>query len=168
MSKDCRRVISMLIDAWYTIHLYVHHYTLQWCHNGRDGISNHQLHDCLLSHLFRRRSQETPKLRVTGLCAGNSPVTGEFPTKRASNVENVSIWWRHHDNNHTTPMALKLIARVILVCYSCQCLRFISSVLGPLFFVTFVLTVYFVLVNMFLGILGIAFFEVNKYPVFVF
>ena len=23
-------------------------------------------------------------------------VTGEFPTQRASNAENVSIWWRHH------------------------------------------------------------------------
>ena len=37
------------------------------------------------------------KLRVTGLCAGNSPVTGEFPAQMASNAENVSIWWRHHD-----------------------------------------------------------------------
>ena len=36
------------------------------------------------------------KLRVTGLCVRNSPVTGEFPTQRASNAENVSIWWRHH------------------------------------------------------------------------
>ena len=27
---------------------------------------------------------------------GNSPRTGEFPTQRASNEENVSIWWRHH------------------------------------------------------------------------
>ena len=26
---------------------------------------------------------------------GNSPVTGEFPTQRASNAENVSIWWCH-------------------------------------------------------------------------
>ena len=29
-------------------------------------------------------------------CAGNSPVTGEIPAQRASNAENVSIWWRHH------------------------------------------------------------------------
>ena len=33
--------------------------------------------------------------RVSGLCAGNSPVTGDFPAQRASNAENVSIWWRH-------------------------------------------------------------------------
>ena len=36
------------------------------------------------------------KLRVTGLCEGNSPVTGEFPAQKTSNAENVSIWWRHH------------------------------------------------------------------------
>ena len=43
------------------------------------------------------KSKKTSKLRVTGLCAGNSPVTGEFPAQRASNAENVSIWWRHHE-----------------------------------------------------------------------
>ena len=31
---------------------------------------------------------KTSKLRVTGLCEGNSPVTGEFPAQRASNAEN--------------------------------------------------------------------------------
>ena len=29
----------------------------------------------------------------------NSLVTGEFPTQRVSNAENVSIWWRHHVKN---------------------------------------------------------------------
>ena len=71
--------------------------TLQWRHNGRDSVSNHQPHDCLLNRLFRRRSKKTSKLRVTGLCDGNSPGTGEFPAQRASHAENVSIWWRHHD-----------------------------------------------------------------------
>ena len=47
---------------------------LHWRHNGCDGISNHQPHHCLLSRLFRCRSNKTSKLRVTGLCAGNSPV----------------------------------------------------------------------------------------------
>ena len=45
---------------------------LQWHHNGRDSVLNHQLHDCLLNHLFN---------------AG----------RMASNAENVSIWCRHHD-----------------------------------------------------------------------
>ena len=44
-----------------------------------------------------RRSKKTPKLRVTGLCAGNSPVTGEFAAQMASNAESVSSWWRHHE-----------------------------------------------------------------------
>ena len=70
--------------------------SLPWGHNERDGVSNHQPHDCLFNHLFRFRSKETSKLRVTGLCEGNSPGTGEFPAQRASNAENVSIWWRHH------------------------------------------------------------------------
>ena len=71
-------------------------YALQWRHNGRHSGSNHQPHDCFLSRLFRRRSKKTWKLRGTGLCAGNSPGTGEFPAQMASNAENVSIWWRHH------------------------------------------------------------------------
>ena len=33
----------------------------------------------------------------TGLFDGNSVVTGEFPAQRASNMKNVSIWWRHHE-----------------------------------------------------------------------
>ena len=60
--------------------------TLQWRHNECDGVLN-QPHDCLLNGLFRRRSKKTSKLRVTGLCAGNSPVTGEFPAQMACNVE---------------------------------------------------------------------------------
>ena len=70
-------------------------FPLRWRHNGRDSVSNHQPHDCLLSRLFRRRSKKTSKLRVTGLCSGNSPGTGEFPAQMASYAENVSIWWRH-------------------------------------------------------------------------
>ena len=65
---------------------------LQRRHNERDGVSNHRRPDCLLIRLFRRRSKKTSKLRVTGLCEGNSPVTGEFPAQRASNAENVFIW----------------------------------------------------------------------------
>ena len=74
----------------------IHSITL-WRHNERHGISNHQPHDCLLNCLFRRRSKKTSNLHVTGLCEGNSLVTGEFPTQRASNTENISIWWCHHD-----------------------------------------------------------------------
>ena len=84
-----------LTFRWYLISQ-IDIYSLQWRHNERDGVSNHQLHDCLLNRLFRRRSKKTSNLRVSGLCMGNSPVTGEFPAQMASYAENVSIWWRHH------------------------------------------------------------------------
>ena len=69
---------------------------LKWRHNERDGVSNHRRLDCLLSCLFRRRSKKISKLCVTGLCEGNPPVTGGFPSQRSSNAKNVSICWRHH------------------------------------------------------------------------
>ena len=54
---------------------------LHWRHNDHDGVSNHQLHGCLLNRLFRRRSKKTSKLRVTGLCVGNSPGPVNSPHK---------------------------------------------------------------------------------------
>ena len=69
---------------------------LHWRHNEPDGVSNHQPHDCLLNLVFRHRSNKTSEPRVTGLCAGNSPVTCEFPAQRIGNSENLSIRWRHH------------------------------------------------------------------------
>ena len=47
----------------------------------QDGVSNHQPHGCLLNRLFRRRSKKTSKLRVTGLCVGNSPGPVNSPHK---------------------------------------------------------------------------------------
>ena len=70
-----------------------------WGHDeliGTIASQKQQPHHCLLNRLFGCRSKKTSKLRVTGLCAGNSPGTGEFPAQMASNAENVSIWWRHH------------------------------------------------------------------------
>ena len=48
-------------------------HSLQWRHNGRDGVSNHQPDDYSLKRLFRCRSKKTSKLRVTGLWAENFP-----------------------------------------------------------------------------------------------
>ena len=56
-------------------------FILQWRHSGHDGVSNHQLHGCLLNRLFRRRLKKTSKLRVAGLCVGNSPGPVSSPHK---------------------------------------------------------------------------------------
>ena len=94
-------IFDLPYRVWLTYCLHVMPYgnPLRWRQNGRDSVSNHQTHDCLLNRLFRRRSKKTSKLRVTGLCAGNSPGTDEFPAQMASNAENVSIWWRHHGHS---------------------------------------------------------------------
>ena len=91
--------------------------TLQWRHNVRNGVSNHQPHDCLLNRLFWRRSKKISKLRVTGLCVGNSPVTGEFPAQRASNAGNVSVWWRHHE---ISLLGERCISYVVSICNQWQ------------------------------------------------
>ena len=48
------------------------------------------------STVYPGADQKKIKAPVTGLCAGNSLVAGEFPAQMASNAENASIWWRHH------------------------------------------------------------------------
>ena len=93
--------------------------SLLWRHNEPDGVSNHQPHGCLLNRLFGHRSKKTSKLRVTGLCAGNSSKTGEFPAQMASNAENVSIWWHHHgclwqpQFAHDNPTVIRYIMVVV-------------------------------------------------------
>ena len=91
--RTCYRPLNFLINH----HSIIYGTTLRWRHNGRDSVSNHHSYDCLLNRLFRRRSKKTSKLRVAGLCARNSPGTGEFPVQMASNAENASNWWRHHN-----------------------------------------------------------------------
>ena len=56
--------------------------------------------------LLFRHSLKTINSRVTGLCEGNPPMTAQ----RASNVENVSIWWRHHDYGVGLYIELPLMA----------------------------------------------------------
>ena len=62
--------------------------SLQWRHNERDGVSNHQPHDCLLIRLFRRRSKKTPKLRVTDRWRVNFPHKGPV-TRRMFSFDDV-------------------------------------------------------------------------------
>ena len=103
--KDCLSMYgsSVIKIRWSWDHL-IFTIALLWHHNENDSVSHHQLHDCLLNRLFRRRSKKTSMLHFTGLCVGNSPGTSEFPAQMASNAENVSIWWRHHGNSYTCKM----------------------------------------------------------------
>ena len=63
-----------------------------WRHNGRCSVSHHQPYDCLLNCLFRRTSKKTSKLRVTGLCVGNSP--HKWPiTRKMFPFDDVIMYW---------------------------------------------------------------------------
>ena len=62
-------------------HWAIHWVPLHWRHNHHDGVSNHQPHASLLNRLFRGRSKKISKLRVTGLCVGNSPGPVNSPHK---------------------------------------------------------------------------------------
>ena len=62
-------------------------YKKMWRHNERDGVSNRRRFACLFNRLLRRRSTKASKLRVTGLCEWNPPVTGGFPSQRTSNAK---------------------------------------------------------------------------------
>ena len=54
--------------------------SLQWSHNGRDSVSNHQPHECLLNRLFRRKENiKAPR---------HWPLCGEF----------TGDWWIPHTN----------------------------------------------------------------------
>ena len=69
------------------------------CHNVRDGVSNHQLHDCLLKRLFSWRSKTTSKLCVTGFCEGNHrwPVNFQHKwpvTRKMFPFDNVIMRWQ--------------------------------------------------------------------------
>ena len=107
-------IISMDIMAFSTT-ITIFDIYITMTSNERDGASNHQPHDCLLNNLFRQRWKKTSKLRVTGLCEGNSPVTGDFPVQRASNAENVSIWWRHYED---MPLHVAQMQSDSRICYA--------------------------------------------------
>ena len=74
----------------------IQYIALHWRHNDHDCVSNHQPYDCLLNRLFRRKSKKTSKLRVAGLCVGNSPGPVNSPHKGPVTRKMFPFWWRHH------------------------------------------------------------------------
>ena len=83
-----------------------------------DGVSNHQRLGCLLNFFVRHRSNNTSKLRVTGLSEGNPPLTGGFPSQKVNNAGNDSIWWRHHASRHTAAIWCEVSTKVhVMACH---------------------------------------------------
>ena len=68
--------------------------------------------DRVFSSLFRPTSKQHQSSALLPLCEGNPPVTGGFPSQRASNEESVSMSWRHHG---IVPTCLTVVAFVPIV-----------------------------------------------------
>ena len=50
---------------------------------------------------------------ASSVAFGNSPVTDEFPAQMVSKEENVSIWWRHHEDVSSTLQARQSVFVVL-------------------------------------------------------
>ena len=105
--------------------IHVQHTPLPWHHNERDGVWNHQPHD-VYSGVYSGTDQRNIK------ASRHWPLWGEFtcdrgsPRTRASNAENVSIWWRHH--------AIKYHMAFFLFCCSyITILKWAHMAVSPLF-----------------------------------
>ena len=120
------RWISCANDVYFSHDVYVC-MSLQWRHNG---ISNHQPHDCLLNRLFMRRSKKTSKFRVTGLCAGNSPVTHRmFPFDGVIMVCTYIYIYMEHTRTFTLFSRREIghWEEVYIIIKECQNVRLINS-----------------------------------------
>ena len=70
--------------------------SLQWRHNGRDGVSNHQPHDCLLNRLFGRWSKKHQSSASLAFVYEEFTGDYEFPAQMASNAEMFPFDDGHH------------------------------------------------------------------------
>ena len=107
---------------------YIYHITLKWHHDVRDGVSNHQPHDCLLNRLFRCRSKTTSKLCVTGFVRGihrwpvNSPHKRPV-TRKIFPFDDVIMIWTYfitggRDGGWYENCMIPSVAHILLVVWS--------------------------------------------------
>ena len=76
----CRNFGFVEKKMWCRTHLGVN-ITLQWRHNGRNGVSNHQPHDCLLNRLFKQMYFVHGHGHITGpLCGDPNPIRQSYST----------------------------------------------------------------------------------------
>ena len=103
--RSCKR-LTKVRTGWIQICLITS--TLKWRHNGRDGVSNHQPHVCLLNRLCRFRSQKTSKFRVTGLCVD---------TQTQFAYDGVDETHSLHSKNYITPFEFVVFCGGLVLAY---------------------------------------------------
>ena len=70
--------------------------TLEWRHSGRDGVSNHQSHDCSLNRFFRRRSRKHQSSTSLAFVRGFHRWPVNSPRKGPVTRKMLPLLWRHH------------------------------------------------------------------------
>ena len=94
---------------------------LQWRHNERDGVSNHQAHDCLLNRLFKAQIKETSNSVSLVLVRGihwwpvNSLHKGSITRKMFLFDDVIMTMCK---NGITRPTKMCLVAELIQDCYT--------------------------------------------------
>ena len=103
------------IKYWQNVHKPLHvkpnwpvltRYSLHYCDVIMGAVTSQItsltiVYSTVYSDADQRKHQSSVSLAfVRGIRQGpvNSPGTGEFPAQIASNVENVFLWWRHHES----------------------------------------------------------------------
>ena len=101
-------VITVSADNLVPVPHEMGYFSLQWHQNGRYGISikwgiphyndfrmdvrlSQQQLDSLFNYLLKLASKKASIPGLWGLCEGNLPVTGGFPSQRTSNAESVCM-----------------------------------------------------------------------------
>ena len=100
---------------------------LQWRHNGRDGVSNHQPHDCLLNRVNRRRSKWNVKAPrrwpLWGEVSGDRRIPRANGQKRRKYFNLMTLSWNtKYDNEFfQVPQFLKIsdLVSLIMLCTKC-------------------------------------------------
>ena len=101
--------------------------SLQWRHNGRGDVSNRQPHDCLLNHLFGRRSKKHQSSASLAFVRGiyrwsvNSP--HKWPvTRKMFPFDDVIMWLIHLKHSYQSGIGHDSITRTFYgkPC-SCRC-----------------------------------------------
>ena len=118
----------MLLHTRNALFIYLMIDTQVWAsmHRYRDVIMAtmaSQITNLTIVYSIQRWSKQTSKLRVTGLCDGDSSVTGEFPAQRATHHSiigcKVSIRLNQTRPAHTYYFCRELV--IILICWKYPC-----------------------------------------------
>ena len=121
-SANCQPFCSSFILSTDDHQIHKGSYSLQWRHNGRDSVSDHQPRHCFIQRFIQAQIKESIKApRHWPLCGeftGDQWIPRTNAQKRGkcfhlmifcSNAENVSTWWCHHVANRPKSVIINVL-----------------------------------------------------------